>query len=347
MSEPARSLETNSDRDRSLRKFQLQAVLSEQVSFFRQFVGRSEELVTSCADVVYKENRCLTGTKFPLALILEALSDCEKRAGISDLSSLALDLQEHFAARYAQSGFNYFDDASYLPMDLDTASCVARLLGHNDARIRTDYEQIIRRNHLGNGIVPTWLDTADHKRWFAGDEPFHLDVLLNHWLTELEFGRPVDTAVLGRLVDSHGLRNYWYLPPLYTPYLYSRLLRRLELQTDSRFMTPLLEVLEQWDQSPATYRNASNSCSFEKMILLLSKQPVAAGVDHALQYSIAATCGDMRATPQQDAIGLTEGAHWETPLYWSLGFKAFGSELVNRAVAILCLLESIQNLSER
>ena len=313
--------------------------IKEQLSYFRQFVGCSEDLIKACADVVHKDDRQLSGTKFPVGLIAEALGECEQRTGIQEFAVLKLDLHEHLAKSYANSGFNYFNEP-YLPEDLDTASTLARLLGRENFRLRADYDQIIKRNRLPGGIVPTWLDTSDHARWFSGTRRFHLDVLLNHWLTETELGRPIKKEVLCEIVQSYGLRNYWYLPPLYTPYLYCRLIRRMGLNRDSRFVLPLKQIIELWRKNPMAFHRYSNTCPYEKMDMLLAEQPLSSRLDAALQRTILVCC-DEGHSPEVSDVETEESSDWGTPLYWSLGFKAFVSEPVNRAVVLLSLLNSI------
>lgn len=313
--------------------------IEEQLSYFRQFVGQSGDLIKTCADVVLKGDRQLSGTKFPAALIADALGESERRTGPQELTALRLELQAHLTKGWAESGFNYFNE-SYLPEDLDTASTMARLLGGENSRLRADYDERIKRNKLTKSIVPTWLDTDAHDRWFSGVNPFHVDVLLNHWLTELEFGRPVKKEILYDTVQAYGLRNYWYLPALYTPYLYCRLIRRMGLVTESKFIEPANVALQLWREDPAGYQRSSNICPFPKMDTLLSEQPLTSKLDSALQYAISVCCG-------VDAGGLSEvldtersaTEEWQTPLYWSLGFKAFASEPVTRAVVLLSLVE--------
>jgi hypothetical protein len=320
-----------------------ESLIAEQLEYFGGFAGRIEILLDGCANVVYKGERQLKGVKFPLCIIIEALQSARAYTNNNAIFDLLQELLSCLEVFVEESGFNYFED-HYLPNDLDTASSVARILGTRNENVGSNYDEVTKRNRISPGIIPTWLDTDEHDRWFVGSQPYHLDVLLNHWLTEAERGRPVDPDIILKTVNTLGLKNYWYLPPLYTPYLYSRLLSRMRISPTSKLSRPLIDAIKLWDRGPCEYLNYSNICTLPNIRGLLEGQPPSSRLDIILRYAIGNYVreyghGEWANVTVGPGDHLVEDQAWPPPLYWSLGFTAFTSEPVSRAIVLLSLLD--------
>ena len=315
----------------------------QQLEYFVRFTGRAETLIDACANVVCKGTQQLKGVKFPICLVVEALRSSQSVITAFNTTALQEELLEYLNKSYEASSFNYFDKP-YLPNDLDTASALTRLLSYRNRGLVAAYEEFVNRNTISENIVPTWLDTPDYERWFVGPRPYHLDVLLNHWLTELGLGKRVNPSVVLCTVNTLGLQNYWYLPPLYTPYLYCRLLSQLGLNREEVFLAPLIRIVEKFEHDPPGYMQESNVAPFTKMKALVEEQSLSDNLniilEQALRIFLAKQTNSFSFAAYEEAMtGLFEQG-WHTPLYWSLGFTAFSSEPVNRAVALSCLLET-------
>jgi len=319
-------------------------LLSSQLDYFSRYLRRSKDLIEICSDKKYKNGKSLRGIKFPVAVVTESLLKYGLSNGDENFCELADELSEFLFYCFTESGFNYFEE-KYLPEDLDTTSVMARLLGRKYPGVEIAYENIIARNINKENYVPTWLDTVDHQKWFAGAVPFHLDVLLNYWLTEISLGKQIRPEVILAAITKFGLNNYWYFPSLYTSYLYCRILVLLGLEREEEYLFPLISRLNEWDTDRADLFRRSNICHYPKVHEIGNTPGLA---DNILDQTWRDIIGSFIVKTGfvefggQNSFGPTakEVDDYEgIPIYWSLGFAPFCNEPVTRAMILSSILD--------
>ena len=98
-----------------------------------------------------------------------------------------------------------------------------------------------------------------------------MDVLLNYWLTECELGRAIPKKVIISTINKLKLRNFFYYPALYTPYLYLKLLRQFPLNSEI-IIHPLLDIIERWNKNNPKFLAHSSECPFSEVKKLIKTQ---------------------------------------------------------------------------
>lgn len=307
-------------------------VVSQASSYFIN-IPDSYELINSIADVVYSKNIKLLGTKFPVCIVIEALDKIIRINPNKHLISLNKDLKVHLEKGFTESHFNYFNN-KYLPDDLDTAACLARVLKSNRTVICA-YDNIVARNILPNDLISTWLDTEEHELWCSGNRIYHLDVMLNHWYTQAMLGRDLNIEHIFKTVRHLGLKNYWYIPSLYTSFLYSRLLSFLKLGDNSKYVNPLNEIINEYSCNREAYSASSNYCTFEKVknsTLKLQNNDF----NQILLHGIKRNTGKesfSNITPLFNIKNLRN-----TAFYWNLRFRTYRADPVTVSLSIEALV---------
>ena len=292
------------------------------------------------ADSFAVSGSSLVGINFPLATVAEGLYAASRYYGEQSLVAKHSQVCEFLAESTERSGFAYFERSKY-PPDLDTAASLVRVLWRFTPQIVDAYDEIVHRNRLDNGLVPTWLDCNQEEWLRGGSHPFHVDVLMNYWLTEASLGRMVDGSVVLGVVRMFGLGNYWYLPPLYTPYLYARLLKQLEW-FEEPFVETLVSVLDKYDSYPEEYLSASNVTRFPEVATLVREawSPMFNEVFRRAILALVPTLTPRTSVSLLPTPTILLGVPSEEGLYWSLQFRPFRSCPVASAIVIQGLLAS-------
>lgn len=312
----------------------LETLLKNQIRYFKKCSLDISTLIDQCTDDVIEGKRHLSGIKFPLSIIIESLDSITDSVTEPMLVKLSLELKDILYRKFVKSKFTYFEQ-QYLPPDLDTAASLTRIF--SDRReIREEFCDLIERNRYQSGFVPTWCDTDEHERWCSGSMPYHLDVMLNYWLTMNHLGKPVDGKLLLKIVDSCGLKNYWYYPSLYTPYLYTRLIGKSNLILKEKYRRPLEEVLYEWGRSN-DYALKSNYCAYSRVQETIKEQKCSPNIDNYLRYYIGKKIDRPLKIRDVELFRRDQKMDWKVPLFWSLRFRNYFSESVNRAIALHCL----------
>jgi hypothetical protein len=302
--------------------------------YFIRFTDNLKALVDECADAtILPDGRTVLGIKFPLAVVTEALQQSTQHVNDHALHDLVTGLRDTLWKDYLRSSFHYFDKA-VLPADLDTMSILTRLF-RDVPMVRSDYSRVITRNRLSNGLVRTWLDASDYSAPAGGRDACHIDVLLNWWLTETQLHRSVSPQLLAQTLDTLAIRNYWYIPPLFTPFLYARLLRSARL-TEPSILERLKIHLTAWSANSLEYIATQNADRDPRVKRLAETYPPSHPLDLTLAQAMAAVVGDpgtinlMASYDRQDVS-------WRIPIYWTRGYRSYTSEAVARAIGLLAL----------
>jgi hypothetical protein len=313
------------------------------VNYFESFT-HPEEIINTITDHASISGHLLRGGKFPLCLVIEGLEELLKSRSSNKIVILRDQLKENLERSFFLSQFSYFEEG-ILPQDLDTAASMARILGPLSKEVINAYQQIIKRNRLDGGLVPTWLDTKEHHRWRSGSKVYHLDVMLNHWLTEWILFQRLDTKILIRTIKEFSLRNYWYIPSLYTSYLYAQLLKSAGLTEDEELISPLLNKVHEYDHKPEQFISHSNSCEIEVVSLAVKRYQspsfnlyLRSGILSCIQSAAEASplCSEHRQCQVPQLPLKVEN----TVLYWSLGYKPYASEPVTHALMLKSMAHS-------
>jgi hypothetical protein len=320
-----------------------EVLLNHQIAYFAQYFGNAEALIDICSEVRAKNDKKLWGVKFPLGIVTEAILKYAFISKDENFLKLADKLLDFLLERFENSGFNYFEN-KYLPEDLDTTSLLTRLLHRKHSSLRIAYEKIVSRNITDKGLIPTWLDTNDYQKWFSGETPYHIDVLLNYWLTEITLGKEVNPLIILNSVNEFRLNNYWYFPSLYSSYLYFRIIISLELYRDLQYLFPLISRIKEWDTDKISLFSKSNICKYEKVNEISSTGSLADNLlDNTWRNSMVLFLRESGLTEFDTEVEFEPdaqtAAYKDIPLYWSLGFATFSSEPVSRAMILSTLSE--------
>lgn len=287
----------------------------------------------AAADTVVIGGRLVHGWKYPVAVIADALQGEERSCRAPSVMRLRQSLLEAFRL----SAFRYFDPP-VVPEDLDTAAVLARVFRAVPSVLGL-YDATIARNRRQNGLVPTWLDCDDHGRFGAGESPYHLDVLLNFWLTEVSLGRSVDVVAAGRLAADRSLRNYWYLPALYTPFLYCLLVEALGLMSERSLTAPLKRTLCRYRQRPRALVEQSSEVRFPEVQRLIVPAQ-SASLNELLYIGIYLRLAPAAVLSQRREVYRSALRAWQTlhhkpgALYWTVGFRPYTCLLVSQALGL-------------
>lgn len=302
--------------------------------YFIRFADNLKALVDECADAtISPDGRTVLGTKFPLAVVTEALQQSTRHVNNHALHDLVTRLRDALWKDYLRSSFHYFDK-TVLPPDLDTMSILTRLF-HDVPMIQFDYSRIITRNRLSNGLVRTWLDANNYNATAVGREACHIDVLLNWWLTETQLHHPVSLQLLAQTLDTLAIRNYWYIPPLFTPFLYARLLRSARI-TGPSLLERLKIHLTAWSANSLQYAATQNADRDPRVRRLAETYLPDHPLDLTLAQAIAAVVGDPETINLMTSPD-SQDVPWRIPIYWTRGYRAYTSEAVARAIGLLAL----------
>ena len=310
------------------------------------------------ADVKIIDSKILTATSFQLGIIYEALHAAKpycKNGGSLDriLANIKSRIWENFRA----SRFNYFDTVR-LPDDLDTASVIVRVL--DDERVWEAFSEFVSMNKAPEGFISTWsnLSKNDGIKRASGDNPFHVDVMLNYFLTVIQSnaGKYFDIERLRNLIRRHRLINYWYIPFFYSSYLYSKLL----LSKKELF---LKEDLEHLDENiirctPDSIENSNcgllNTCKLGQVREIVAKEHQSSWLNRA--YYMGALCNRAvflhNRVQALDRIIMNELEIIEKErncsipaLFWTLGFKPYRSGALNDTIYLEILTRVAEYLS--
>jgi len=320
--------------------------LENEIEYFES-IRQPEILIEEIADNVNIGSNTLTGLSFPLCVVIEGLCALSSIYSSRKISLLKELLTTYLYENYKNYGFNYFNEG-YIPLDLDTVSSMTRILGEKYPDVLNTYNDIIDRNLENNGLVPTWLDSDEHKHWCSGNSIFHIDVMLNYWLTEVKFKNSLDVELMKNAVILKGLKNYWYIPSLYTPYLYFKLLNKSKLLNDVACLEPLVKALKDYSNDSNSYHARSNT---SKIIIVQSliKQNKCKMIDDVLFTAMSDSLSSRNnyggigiSSPKSTEVTLA-GPPKNEVLYWSLRFQLYKSSITVRSFLLDCIITSMKD----
>jgi hypothetical protein len=319
-------------------KTKIYALIEENIKYFKYYNKKRKELIKSCTESVKFKGAPYSGNKFQLSIVLESIKLYREKTGDNSLIPLEKHITSELINSFKKTGFTYLN-SNILPKDLDTLSILTRVLNKAYPKIIPCYDSIVKRNKNKNKFIPTWLDIKNPTEYRAGSNPVHIDAMLNFWLTEGSLGRRISLNSLNKLVMNHGLNNYWYIPLLYTPYLFTKLISCQKLGTNRYFRKKIINFLNIWENKPATSIKCKlTSCSFKEI-----KQQVKiygfSEINTFLNYNIKKKLGLNMNKADLNFPKLSSIQH--TPLYWTIGLKPYFNEPIARALILTCLLETM------
>lgn len=321
-----------------------------------------EEISTSCIDELERgdvnlalydvkkiNSKILIASSFQLSLVYESLLAARPHIkNISKLDRALESIKVKMEKNFKNNKFNYFD-SSHLPDDLDTASVMTRILDRMEVSIA--YTEVLKNNRLPNGFISTWFDSQFKKSnsWASGDNVFHVDVMMNYFLTLLkcDMHEHFELNLVRNLINQQGLINYWYIPSFYSSYLYSKVLMLGTHFFDDADISILKDHISFYIPNVNLEQNLTTSCKHKKIKKVIQNEHSNNWLNRIFYLGSLCNCAILnnKRSYALEKIIIQEIERIEVErfnivpaLYWSLGFKSFKSKLLNNAIylEVLC-----------
>jgi len=286
------------------------------------------------SDDVYDGNNRYKSYSFQIAYCVDILQNVNKIIQSEIISHTIDKMTKLLYEWYLLYGFRYANGFIF-PCDLDTASNMTRALYKHEDVVQT-YIELVRRNILDSGMVPTWLDTCEHSKYKTGKYIFHADVILNYWLTCNILNIPVMEYHVEYLKRKTSLKTYWYLTPMYTSYLLAKLLHYHEREDIVCVCRKSIsEIAKSWKNRINDDRLYDDNDAFK--LKRIKNDSINNIINMYMYYAYCSKCGISNryyeSQLKSDNI-LTDDL---CGLYWTTGYKKYISHLLAVLIKLECM----------